>query len=329
MKRVKKTFVQAIPTILLAFITTIYMAGLFATSPVVAGLGYYNPDQVITSGVSIGFESRTFRNVYAQLEYPAGIPYDKTYPTASTPYPVSHQFRIPSSINLGFMTDALPKYIKVYYYYSYRFSSTTSPYEGLLKIITVKPYGIILSPTQGSFTWSSTVQSSFGASALGLQAGASVSFTYGYSVPAMIDVDYYRPVYQNVVTASDISQAQTSQCLSTTSCDPSSDIIRLGSNPNWKLRYMGYFIIRPYNIQSIPLTYDSVILRLATDNQDANVVDNQMHEGIYIVLYVLVYYEDNDWPGTGSTLRIITYILGDDNQYNGNDLYLWLLGTNG
>jgi hypothetical protein len=272
--------------------------------------------------VPIGYESRTLQGVFVQFEYPAGLPYNPYFPSASTLYSMGMQASLPENFDLGCCKHPTRRALFIDIYYSYRNYWTTDPEDQLIEIMTTHPWGEVESPTQGSFSWGGTVQASYGTSMLGLQVGESVGLSYSYTVPALIEIQFWRMEPQSLVTATSVYNSQMAVC----EYDDACWVIALSPIDSWRLRYMGLILISPYNVEELPHTIDGLQIELAVDNGKASTVDNSMHDGVYIIPVVDAYYADNVWLYAYADV-IITYIFGDNSEASGNDAYLWFFAA--
>jgi len=281
-------------------------------------------DDLVTSGMSKGFEYRQLKSTMFQFDYPAGIYYDLKDPTASVDWPIVVRYRLARQLDFGWFTEATPRFVYFYYYYGYFNARSYFPYNGLLKLDYVEPWGDVEHPAAPTYSYGFTVGNSWGAQMAHLQVGSSVSVSASFSVQPGITIDFARPdSWQPGVPGKQVDSRIDAV---TRDGDPDKKwIVKLGY-PNWELRWIGDIYIKPLYSKEITALYNKYLLDLAVQNGLAKWADNYNHRMMSIIVVAIAQYKDDTWPGRATAYVAITYILGDNSQIGGDDTYLYLIG---
>ncbi|NJF24822.1 hypothetical protein [Thermococcus sp. Bubb.Bath] len=292
-------------------------------------------------GTDVGWERNDIGGFSATAKYLPGFAYHDPagYYTSTVSNLMYFSLGSPDSLN-----NIPLKNYTVYLWYSYRLNSHTTPLYNLLQLYgTLPESGPVDTGRVYSASISRTVSSeiSFGTEELGLKAGQSVTVEAGVSDPARVLVSVYQSVDQPSVTASDINNLQSMMLTSRKISDvlsidtKGSNAITLAPDSNWKFRYLGKITVTPYT-DRVPRFMDLGAL-IASGDDEANYVDNTLHDGVYVVAVVVANYYKAEtswdhgwrWPPIyrHTTLNepknMITFIFGDNSQRIGDDGYLW------
>ncbi len=293
---------------------------LIRAAPAIVAYTNSDPSTGLTTiGTELGWEANSANNPnnVVQVSYAEGFAYNPSKVVTDSNI-LSFYIETPKD-----EYEAKLQNYTVYLWYSNSIHSTQAPPYNTLLLYGTTPEGIADTGKVYTYgrTYMTSFQLSFGSKKLKLQVGEDVGFSHSVSIPASVYIgpDWHRS--QEIYTVNEINQLEDN-----ITKGKNGFWVYLGGSNAWRLRYLGRVTVTKH-VGNIP-THMKFGVILDTGGTQASYVDNELHDGVYLVVIVLAnYYSGHPfyefWESGHKAVLGNLFILGDGGARWGYDIPLW------